>query len=168
MPWVQPWSAVSAPLGLPRNAATSRAYSGINILILWIACIEHGFTGQNWLTFRQALKIGAHMRKGENPLKPLAVLLGETPEGLRLHDIAAAAGVSHPLILHHFGSRAGLVRALTREAIIELRDKQVAAMSERDPFGDDFLAAAGAPAAFRADFFAAGWTFLSRPTRASW
>ena len=40
------------------------------------------------------------------------------PEGLRLHDIAAAAGVSHPLILHHFGSRAGLVRALTREAII--------------------------------------------------
>src|ERR1700758_4498677 len=55
------------------------------------------------------------------------------PEGLRLHDIAAAAGVSHPLILHHFGSRAGLVRALTREAIIELRDKQVAAMSERDP-----------------------------------
>ena len=55
------------------------------------------------------------------------------PEGLRLHDIAAAAGVSHPLILHHFGSRAGLVRALTREAIVELSDKQVAAMTERDP-----------------------------------
>ena len=32
------------------------------------------------------------------------------PEGLRLHDIATAAGISHPLILHHFGSRAGLVR----------------------------------------------------------
>jgi AcrR family transcriptional regulator len=54
------------------------------------------------------------------------------PEGLRLHDIAAAAGVSHPLILHHFGSRAGLVRALTREATAELRDKLVAAMTERD------------------------------------
>jgi AcrR family transcriptional regulator len=54
------------------------------------------------------------------------------PEGLRLHDIAAAAGVSHPLILHHFGSRAGLVRALTREAIIELRDKLFAAMTEPD------------------------------------
>ncbi len=51
------------------------------------------------------------------------------PEGLRLHDIAAAAGVSHPLILHHFGSRAGLVRALTREAVLELRDKLVAAMT---------------------------------------
>jgi antirestriction protein ArdC len=65
VPWVQPWSAVSAPLGLPCNAATARAYSGINILILWIACIERGFTAQNWLTFRQALKIGAHVRKGE-------------------------------------------------------------------------------------------------------
>jgi antirestriction protein ArdC len=65
VPWVQPWSAVSAPLGLPRNAATGRAYSGINILILWCAVAERGFTGQNWLTFRQALKIGAHVRKGE-------------------------------------------------------------------------------------------------------
>ncbi|MBV8119395.1 MAG: TetR/AcrR family transcriptional regulator [Alphaproteobacteria bacterium] len=52
------------------------------------------------------------------------------PDGLRLHDIAAAAGVSHPLILHHFGSRAGLVRALTREAIAELRDKLITAMAE--------------------------------------
>jgi antirestriction protein ArdC len=65
VPWVQPWSAVSAPLGLPRNAATSRAYSGINILILWCAVAERGFTTQTWLTFRQALKIGAHVRKGE-------------------------------------------------------------------------------------------------------
>jgi TetR/AcrR family transcriptional regulator, repressor for neighboring sulfatase len=54
------------------------------------------------------------------------------PEGLRLQDIAAAAGISHPLILHHFGSRAGLVRALTREAVAELRDKLVAAMTQRD------------------------------------
>ena len=50
------------------------------------------------------------------------------PEGLRLQDIAAAAGISHSLILHHFGSREGLVRALTREAVAELRDKLVAAM----------------------------------------
>jgi AcrR family transcriptional regulator len=54
------------------------------------------------------------------------------PEGLRLQDIAAAAGVSHPLILHHFGSREGLVRALTREAAAELRDKLVAAMESTE------------------------------------
>jgi AcrR family transcriptional regulator len=54
------------------------------------------------------------------------------PDGLRLQDIAAAAGISHPLILHHFGSRAGLVRALTREATIELKDTLVAAMTAAD------------------------------------
>lgn len=35
VPWVQPWGTTAkASLGLPRNAATSRTYSGINILIL--------------------------------------------------------------------------------------------------------------------------------------
>ena len=57
-----------------------------------------------------------------------ALLASTGPQGLRLQDIAAAAGISHPLILHHFGSREGLVRALTREAAAELRDKLVAAM----------------------------------------
>jgi antirestriction protein ArdC len=64
VPWVQPWGNVAAPLGLPRNAATGRCYSGINILILWCAVEERGFRTQNWLTFRQALKIGANVRKG--------------------------------------------------------------------------------------------------------
>ncbi len=67
VPWVQPWgtSAAKAPLGLPRNAATSRSYSGINVLILWGTVIEHGFPGQGWLTFRQALSLGGNVRKGE-------------------------------------------------------------------------------------------------------
>src|ERR1700736_6230682 len=51
------------------------------------------------------------------------------PEGLRLQDLAAGAGISHSLILHHFGSREGLVRALTRQAVAELRDKLVAAVA---------------------------------------
>ena len=56
-------------------------------------------------------------------------LIAETgPEGLRLQEIAARAGISHPLILHHFGSREGLVRALTQQAAAELRDGLVAAM----------------------------------------
>jgi len=54
------------------------------------------------------------------------------PEGLRLQDIATAAGISHPLILHHFGSRAGLIRALARRATAELRDRLVAATNAPD------------------------------------
>src|SRR5260370_12265542 len=67
IPWVQPWgtAAVKAPLAMPRNATTQRRYSGINVLILWGAVIERGFAGQSWLTFRQALGLGGHVRKGE-------------------------------------------------------------------------------------------------------
>ncbi|MCW1985999.1 UNVERIFIED_ORG: antirestriction protein ArdC [Sphingomonas sp. R1F5B] len=69
-PWVQPWGKVAgtdlglAP-GLPRNAATSRPYSGVNILILWCAVIEQGWPSQGWLTFRQAREAGGCVRKGE-------------------------------------------------------------------------------------------------------
>jgi antirestriction protein ArdC len=67
VPWVQPWgtAAAKAPLAMPKNASTDRHHSGINILILWGAVIERGFTGQSWLTFRQALSLGGHVRKGE-------------------------------------------------------------------------------------------------------
>ena len=67
-PWVQPWgsASVKAPLAMPRNAATGRHYSGINVLILWGAVIQHGFPGQSWLTFRQALSLGGNVRKGEH------------------------------------------------------------------------------------------------------
>lgn len=66
-PWIQPWgtAAAKAPLAMPRNAATGRHYSGINVLILWGAVIEHGFPGQSWFTFRQALALGGNVRKGE-------------------------------------------------------------------------------------------------------
>jgi AcrR family transcriptional regulator len=39
------------------------------------------------------------------------------PEALRLQQIAADAGVSHPLILHHFRSREGLIEALVERAL---------------------------------------------------
>ena len=67
LPWVQPWgtTAAKASLALPKNAATGRAYSGVNVLILWGAVIGGGFRCQSWLTFRQALSLGGHVRKGE-------------------------------------------------------------------------------------------------------
>jgi antirestriction protein ArdC len=68
VPWVQPWGTVAAKasLTMPKNAATQRHYSGINVLILWGAVIERGFSTQNWLTFRQALGLGGNVGKGEH------------------------------------------------------------------------------------------------------
>ncbi|MEA2754656.1 MAG: hypothetical protein QOJ54_945 [Aliidongia sp.] len=50
------------------------------------------------------------------------------PAGIRLQDVAADLGISHPVILHHFGSREGLIRALTNRAMVELKDKLMLAL----------------------------------------
>jgi len=67
VPWVQPWgrSGGTGP-GLPRNALTARNYSGVNVLILWGAVIEHGWPSQSWLTFKQARDAGGCVIKGEH------------------------------------------------------------------------------------------------------
>jgi len=67
-PWVQPWgtSAAKAALSLPQNASTYRAYSGINVLILWGAVVERGFSTQSWITYRQAFALGGNVRRGEH------------------------------------------------------------------------------------------------------
>ncbi len=66
LPWVQPWDGANAAIGLPRNGATGRRYSGINVLILWDRLIEQRYGSQRWLTYRQALALGGHVRKGES------------------------------------------------------------------------------------------------------
>ena len=100
VPWAQPWgtAAVKAPLAMPKNAATERRYSGINVLILWGAVIERGFTGQSWLTFRQALSLGGHVRKGE---KGITVVYADrfTPEDERQRaEEAGEAPAAIPLM----------------------------------------------------------------------
>jgi AcrR family transcriptional regulator len=45
------------------------------------------------------------------------------PGGIKLQELAADVGVSHPAILHHFGSRDGLVEAVVRRALEVLRSK---------------------------------------------
>lgn len=62
-PWTQPWTAaasVSRPL---RHDGTP--YTGINVVLLWAEGAHRGFTASTWMTFRQALALGAHVRKGE-------------------------------------------------------------------------------------------------------
>jgi AcrR family transcriptional regulator len=60
------------------------------------------------------------------------------PAGLRLQDVACAAGVSHPTILHHFGSREGLVRALNQRSLEALRNNVIARLGNARS-GDDSI-----------------------------
>ena len=50
-------------------------------------------------------------------------LIDGGPEAIRLEKIAADAGVSHPAILHHFGSREGLVEAMVLDGLRRLQEQ---------------------------------------------
>jgi len=65
LPWVQPWDSARCPCLMPYNAVSGRAYSGINVLILWCEAVERHFASQRWLTYKQALAAGGHVRRGE-------------------------------------------------------------------------------------------------------
>jgi antirestriction protein ArdC len=63
-PWIQPWSQTPGR-NLAANAVSGRPYSGINTLLLWTARRE-GWPQPRFLTFKQALEAGGHVRKGEH------------------------------------------------------------------------------------------------------
>ena len=92
-PWVKPWSGTASPL--PHNAATGHCYRGINHLLLGIRCCAQGFASNGWITYRQAMKLGGNVRRGERgtsvvyyqPIDPKAddessVSFGSTPRAL--------------------------------------------------------------------------------------
>jgi len=64
-PWCRPWSSGKAAAGMVPRRHTGEAYRGVNVLLLWAAAQERGYTAQTWMTFRQAQAQGGQVRKGE-------------------------------------------------------------------------------------------------------
>src|SRR6516165_4681452 len=65
-PWMKPWNAEHTAGQITRPLRhNGQPYSGINILMLWASAVEQGFTAPIWMTFKQALELNAHVRKGE-------------------------------------------------------------------------------------------------------
>lgn len=65
-PWFRPWSAEHAAGRITRPLrANGIPYQGINIIVLWAEAMERGFITPIWMTFKQALELNAHVRKGE-------------------------------------------------------------------------------------------------------
>jgi AcrR family transcriptional regulator len=61
------------------------------------------------------------------------------PDAIRLQEIARDVGISHPAILHHFGSREGLTQAMAQDALDALEADLITALAEP---ADDVSAAA--------------------------
>ena len=64
-PWIKPWSATPGQ-NVPQNAVTSRPYC--NVILLWLAR-NRGWKTPRFLTFKQAMDTGGHVRKGEHGTK---------------------------------------------------------------------------------------------------
>jgi antirestriction protein ArdC len=63
--WRMPWHHDGSPAARPINVATGVAYRGLNILALWAAAEEAGYTHGLWGTYRCWVGLGAQVRKGE-------------------------------------------------------------------------------------------------------
>jgi antirestriction protein ArdC len=64
--WMQPWQAghAAGPVSRPLRA-NGMPYHGINVLALWMAAMEGGYSAPIWMTYKQAQELGGQVRKGE-------------------------------------------------------------------------------------------------------
>jgi antirestriction protein ArdC len=65
-PWHRPWNADHAAGRITRPLRHNGIpYKGINVVMLWSAAMTKGYACPLWLTFKQAIELGGHVRKGE-------------------------------------------------------------------------------------------------------
>jgi antirestriction protein ArdC len=66
-PWMKPWSADHAAGKITRPLRHNGIpYKGINVIMLWSASVTKGYACPLWLTFKQAIELGGHVKKGES------------------------------------------------------------------------------------------------------
>jgi antirestriction protein ArdC len=142
-PWVKPWSATPGK-NIPHNAATGNAYSGCNVILLWMA--QGSFTSPRWLTYKQAQELGGNVRKGEKSPATIVKVLRledkratETDEqGRRVFTALKAYSV------FNVDQCEGLPAEVLNPEPVKPRHED-----ERDATVDEFIAASGCD--FRAD-----------------
>lgn len=65
-PWTKPWNAEHAAGRITRPLRHNcQPYNGINVLMLWSAAVDSGYSAPIWMTYRQATELDAQVRKGE-------------------------------------------------------------------------------------------------------
>lgn len=65
-PWMRPWNAAHAagPVSRPLRH-NGKPYQGVNVLMLWLAAMDKGYTAPIWMTYDQAKELGGYVRKNE-------------------------------------------------------------------------------------------------------
>jgi len=86
-PWQRPWNPEGGN-AMPHNCATGHEYRGVNVPYLWAVQSAANYPTAQWLTFKQAKKLGGSVRKGEKSVyvvftKPILIKDEKDPEKKR-------------------------------------------------------------------------------------
>src|SRR3984893_675759 len=137
-PWVKPWSA-TAGMNAPCNAATNRPYSGCNVVLLWMARAA-GYRAPRFLTYKQALELGGHVRKGERGTKVYFV------KQLQVRDKSSddeSATRLVPMLREYTVFNVDQCENLPAR-VVTLGNTKPRNRDQRDETADEFLACSGA------------------------
>lgn len=64
--WMQPWQAghAAGPVSRPLRSK-GMPYQGFNVLLLWAAAVEKGYSAPLCMTYKQPHDLGGQVRKAE-------------------------------------------------------------------------------------------------------
>jgi antirestriction protein ArdC len=157
-PWVKPWSATPGQ-NVPQNAVTSRPYSGCNVILLWLAR-ERGWTTPRFLTFKQALEAGGHVRKGEHGQKVYFVKQLELKDDKEDEAEARLVTMLREYTVFNIDQCEGLPEIIRAAKPIRVRNP-----GTRDPLADEFLRSTGADIreGHGEAYYAPGHDYISMP-----
>ncbi len=135
-PWIKPWSTTPGQ-NVPGNAVTGRNYSGVNVILLWLAR-DRGWPTPKFLTFKQAQELGGHVRKGEHGI-PVYYVSSFVPKAERDSENPRRATMMKVYTVFNVAQCEGLPETLLTKFQPVARHTE-----ERDATIDEFIAATGA------------------------
>jgi|SRR5215831_4407268 len=162
VPWVKPWSHTPG-FNVPQNAHTGRPYSGVNIIMAWLAMHANPqWNRPAFVTFKQALALGANVRKGEHGTKVYFYKQLLVHDRSKPDDPEATRGI--PMLREYTVFNLAQCDGLP-ERIMVPPDFKPRHNDERDATIDEFLAATNANIKEGSGeaYFAPGLDFISMP-----
>jgi antirestriction protein ArdC len=138
VPWKRPWSGKGHGV-MPRNAVSGRAYSGVNVLLLWSRAEESGYSDPRWMTYKQAAQLGGNIRKGEKGETVIYVskiVTRDKDDNNKLKTI--------PFLKAYTVFNVAQCESLPERILNPLSTSHVVNPNERDEIADAFMASTGA------------------------
>jgi antirestriction protein ArdC len=139
VPWRQPWSATPGR-NTPCNGATNRRYSGVNVVLLWLAMRTHNWPTARFVTFKQALELGGHVAKGQHGFRIYFVkdlAFAEESEGDAEPNVRSVRMLKQ-YVVFNVAQCEGLPARITEPPAPKLRHRDA-----RDPLIEEFIATTG-------------------------